>query len=62
MKYRYLYLAAGIAFLIGAALEYRPPRNQYAAVINAIPGVIFLLLGLFPQKPSAQPPAGGTKP
>jgi hypothetical protein len=49
MKSRYLYLAASVAFLVGAAVEFRVPRNLTAAVLDAIAGAIFLFLGAAPK-------------
>jgi hypothetical protein len=48
MKSRYLYLAAAVAFLVGAAVE--APRSVTAAVLDGIAGAIFLLLGVLPRK------------
>jgi hypothetical protein len=45
MKSRYLFLAASVAFLIGAAVEFFPPRNTKAAILDAVAGAIFLYLG-----------------
>jgi hypothetical protein len=50
MKSRYLYLAAAIAFLVAAVLEFRAPRNLTAALIDVAAGVIFLFLGAGPQR------------
>jgi hypothetical protein len=50
MKSRYLYLAASIAFLVAAVVKIRPPRNLTAAILDAAAGVIFLFLGVGPQK------------
>jgi hypothetical protein len=44
MKSRYLYLAAAVAFLIGAVVEV--PRSGTAAVLDGIAGAIFLFLGV----------------
>jgi hypothetical protein len=48
MKSRYLYLAASVAFLVGAAVE--APRSVTAAVLDGIAGAVFLFLGVVPQK------------
>jgi hypothetical protein len=45
MKSRYLFLAASVAFLIGATVEFFPPRNTKAAILDAVAGAIFLYLG-----------------
>jgi hypothetical protein len=50
MKSRYLYLAAAIAFLVAAVLEFRPPRNLTAALVDVAAGAIFLFLGAGPQR------------
>jgi hypothetical protein len=50
MKFRYLYFAASVVFLVIAVMELRPPRNITAAVINAATGCIFLFLGAGPQR------------
>jgi hypothetical protein len=46
MKSRILYFAAATGFLAGAAVEFLPPRNIYAGVLDAIAGAIFLWLGV----------------
>ncbi len=56
MKSKYLYLAAGFAFMAGAVLELRPPRSVYPAVLDVIAGAIFLFLGFLPHKPRVKPP------
>jgi hypothetical protein len=48
MKSRYLYLAAAVAFLVGAVVE--APRSVTAAVLDGVAAAIFLLLGVLPQK------------
>jgi hypothetical protein len=48
MKSRYLYLAASVAFLVGAVVE--APRSVTAAILDGIAGAIFLFLGVGPQK------------
>jgi hypothetical protein len=45
MKFRYLYLAASVLFLVLAVLQLRHPRNLTAAVLNAAAGAIFFFLG-----------------
>ncbi len=50
MKSRYLYLAASVAFLVGAVVEFLPPHNFTAAVLDAVAGAIFLFLGAGAQK------------
>jgi hypothetical protein len=50
MKSKYLYLAASVAFLVGAVVEFTRPHNVLAAVLDAIAGAIFLFLGIGPQK------------
>jgi hypothetical protein len=50
MKFRYLYLAAAIAFLVAAVIEFRAPRNLTAALLDAAAGIIFLFLGAGPQR------------
>lgn len=50
MKSRYFYLAAAIGFLAGALVEFSPPHNVMAAVLDALAGAIFLFLGLSPGK------------
>jgi drug/metabolite transporter (DMT)-like permease len=44
MKFRYLYLVAAVAFLVGAVFEFRPTRNTKAAVLDLVAGCLFLLL------------------
>jgi hypothetical protein len=44
MKFRYLYLAAACGFLAGAVVEYLPPHNMTATVLDAVAGAIFLFL------------------
>jgi hypothetical protein len=56
MKSRYFYLAASVAFLVGAVVEFFPPRGLTAAVLDAIAGAIFLFLGVSPQKMRVKPP------
>jgi len=50
MKFRYLYLAAAAGFLAGAVVEFLPPRNFTAAVLDAVAGAIFLFLGVAAQR------------
>jgi hypothetical protein len=50
MKIRYLYIAASVAFLVGAVVELQPPRGVTAAVLDAVTGAIFLFLGVGPQR------------
>jgi hypothetical protein len=50
MKSRYLFLAASVAFLVAAVMEFRPPRNITAAVLHAAAGLIFLFLGVGPRR------------
>ena len=52
MKSKYLYLAAAVAFLVGAVVELSRPRNITAAVLDALAGAIFLFLGVGPQRRS----------
>ncbi len=47
MKSRILYLLAATGFLVGAVLEFLPPRNSYAGGLDVVAGAIFLLLGVF---------------
>jgi hypothetical protein len=42
---RYLYLAAAAGFLAGAVVEFLPPHNLAAAMLDAAAAVIFLFLG-----------------
>jgi hypothetical protein len=56
MKSRYLYLAASVAFLVGAVVEFRSPRALTAAILDAIAGVVFLYLAWSPQKMRVKPP------
>ena len=56
MKSRYLYLAASVAFMVGAAVEFLPPRGLTAAILDAVAGAIFLFLGVSPQKMRIKPP------
>jgi hypothetical protein len=56
MKSRYLYLAASVAFLVGAVMEFLPPRGLTAAILDAVAGAIFLFLGVSPQKMRIKPP------
>lgn len=56
MKSRYLYLAAAVAFLVAAVVEFRSPRSLTAAILDAIAGAIFLYLALTPQKIRVKPP------
>jgi hypothetical protein len=50
MKSRYLYLAAALAFLVAAVIEFRAPRNLTAALLDVAAGAIFLFLGAGPQR------------
>jgi hypothetical protein len=50
MKLRFLFLAAAVAFLVIAVVQFRPPRDLTAAILNAAAGAIFLFLGAVPQK------------
>jgi hypothetical protein len=50
MKSRYLFLVASVAFLVAAAMELRSPRNLTAALLNGAAGLIFLFLGVGPQR------------
>jgi hypothetical protein len=50
MKSRYLYLAAAVGFLAGAVIEFLPPRNITAAILDAVAGAIFLFLGAVAKK------------
>jgi hypothetical protein len=52
MKSRYLYLAAAAGFLAGAVVEFLPPHNITAAILDAVAGAIFLFLGAGTQKQS----------
>ena len=52
MKSRYLYLAAAAGFLAGAVVEFLPPHNMTAAILDAVAGAIFLFLGAGAQKQS----------
>jgi hypothetical protein len=52
MKSRYLYFAAAAGFLAGAVVEFLPPHNITAAVLDAVAGVIFLFLGAGAQRRS----------
>jgi hypothetical protein len=52
MKSRYLYLAAAAGFLAGAVVESLPPHNITAAVLDAVAGAIFLILGAGARKQS----------
>ena len=56
MLSRYFYIAAGLAFLVGAVLELRPPRSLIATVLDLVAGAIFLFLGFAPQKARSKPP------
>ncbi len=56
MKSRYLYLAAAVAFLVGAVVEFHSPRSLTAAILDTIAGAIFLYLALTPQKIRVKPP------
>jgi hypothetical protein len=46
MKSRILYLTAAAGFVVGAVMEFLPPRNVTAGVLDAVAGAIFLLLGI----------------
>jgi hypothetical protein len=50
VKSRYLYLAAAAGFLAGAVVEFLPPHNLTAAILDAAAGAIFLYLGAGTQK------------
>ena len=50
MKLRFLFLAVSVAFLVTAVMQFRPPRNLTAVVLDAAAGAIFLFLGAVPQK------------
>jgi hypothetical protein len=52
MKSRYLYLAAAAGFLAGAVVEFLPPHNMTAAILDAVAGAIFLFLGAGTRKQS----------
>jgi hypothetical protein len=52
MKSRFLYLAAAAGFLAGAVVEFLPPHNITAAVLDAVAGAIFLFLGAGARKQS----------
>jgi uncharacterized membrane protein YeiH len=50
MKSKYLYIAAAVAFLVFAVVEFTRPHNITAAVLDAIAGAIFLFLGVGPRR------------
>jgi hypothetical protein len=50
MKSRYLYLAAALAFLVAAVIEFRAPRKLTPALLDVAAGAIFLFLGAGPQR------------
>jgi hypothetical protein len=52
MKSKYLYFAAAIGFLAGAVVEFLPPHNVAAGVLDAAAGAIFLFLGAGAQRQS----------
>jgi hypothetical protein len=52
MKSRYLYLAASAGFLAGAVVEFLPPQNVTAAVLDAVAAAIFLFLAAGPRRQS----------
>lgn len=52
MKSKYLYFAAAAGFLTGSVVEFLPPHNFTAAVLDAVAGAIFLFLGASAQKQS----------
>jgi hypothetical protein len=42
---RILFLMAGVAFVVAAAFQLRPPRNLTAAILQVAAGSIFIFLG-----------------
>jgi hypothetical protein len=50
MRSRYIFIAAGLVFLIFAVVEFVRTDNYTAIVVNALAAVVFLILGVVPGK------------